>query len=244
MDFIISRTTKGTKSYPVHAHSNYEISFCLDNSGVLTSGGKQYHFSKGCIVVVPPLTQHTSASDTALDCIYLRGDFSLLFNTTEPIVLHDNPSQDGRQLATMIYNNRFGNSEFVSSLCDAYIHFILINMKTEDNIGKAVNEIIDKITNNALHHDISLAGILAESGYAEDYIRAHFSRITGKTPTAFLTDIRMRNACFLMETYKGALSLSEIAEHCGYTDYAHFSKKFKAFTGASPRSYAQRASEK
>jgi len=239
MNFIISRTSKGTTKFPPHSHSDYEISFCLNNSGVLTANGKQYPFSSGSIVIVPPGTVHTSCSDSVLDCIYLRGEFSLLFSISEPIILRDNESDDGRQLATMIFNNRFSNAEFVTSLCDAYIHFILINMKTEDNIGKAVKEIIEKLTLGSSNANLSASKILAQSGYAEDYIRSHFSRITGKTPTAFLTDIRMRNACFLIEAYKGTLTLSHIAELCGYSDYIQFSKKFKAFTGFSPRCYAQ-----
>lgn len=242
MNFIISRSPDGTKSYPLHRHSNYEISFCLENSGILTAQGKNYPFSKGCIVIIPPDTEHSSRSDTELDCIYLRGDFSLLFNTAAPLVLRDNAFEDGRQLATMIYNNRFSNAEFVSSLCDAYIHFILINMKTEDNIGKAVTEIVEKLTTDSSDANLSTSKILAQSGYAEDYIRSHFLRITGKTPTSFLTDIRMRNACFLMETYNGTLALSQIAERCGYNNYTQFSKKFKAYTGVSPRCYAQNKS--
>ena len=76
-----------------------------------------------------------------------------------------------------------------------------------------------------------------ESGYAEDYIRAHFKRITGKTPNEFLSGIRIKRACFLIETYRDSLSLSQISEQCGYTDYVYFSKKFKSVTGMSPKEY-------
>ena len=240
MNLIISRTTKGTKEYPFHKHSDYEISFCLDCEGVLRVDGKSYPFSTGNIIIVPPGTFHSSISEVALDCIYVRGDFSLLFDTNEPVILRDNTNGDGRKLAMLIYDNRFSNREYLLSLCDAYIHFIITNMKFEDTIGQAVNEIVQKITQNCFDPYIDIASFLKESGYAEDYIRSHFKKITGKTPIAFLTDIRIRHACFLAQTYGTTLTLSEIAERCGYTDYVYFSKKFKTVTGISPATYRER----
>ena len=62
-------------------------------------------------------------------------------------------------------------------------------------------------------------------------------RITGKTPVEFLTDVRIRHACFLMEFYGETLSLGQVAEQCGYNDYVYFSKKFKQAVGLSPRAY-------
>lgn len=85
--------------------------------------------------------------------------------------------------------------------------------------------------------EIDLIKILLTSGYSEDYIRACFKKITGKTPTDFLTDVRIKHACYLIDIYKDTLTLSEIAEQCGYVDYIYFSKKFKTVMGMSPRVY-------
>ncbi len=240
MNLIISRTEKGIKEYPFHKHSDYEISYCLGKKGVLKANGKEHSFYEGNIIVVPPGTTHSSVSEEYLDSIYIRGEFSILFNAEEPIILRDNSSGDGRQLATLIYNNRFSSREYLASLCDAYIHFIAANMKLEDSIGRAVNDIVHKITEHSLIDSINIESILKESGYAPDYIRYHFRKITGKTPIAFLTDIRMRHACFLIETFGSTLTLAEIAQNCGYTDYVYFSKKFKSFTGMAPTEYKNR----
>ena len=85
--------------------------------------------------------------------------------------------------------------------------------------------------------DLDLAALLRESGYAEDYIRAGFKRVMGMTPTAFLIQMRIRHACYLIDTFRNTLSLSEIGERCGYVDYVMFSKKFKEVMGMSPRAY-------
>lgn len=101
----------------------------------------------------------------------------------------------------------------------------------------SVKKIIAEISQNAFDPQIDLAFILSKSGYSEDYVRSCFKKITGKTPNEFLTDIRIKHACFLIDIYKNALSLSEIAERCGYLDYVYFSKKFKSVMGMSPREY-------
>ncbi|MBQ9760845.1 MAG: AraC family transcriptional regulator, partial [Clostridia bacterium] len=67
--------------------------------------------------------------------------------------------------------------------------------------------------------------------------RSCFKKITGKTPNEFLTEIRIKHACYLIDIYQDNLSLSEIAEKCGYLDYIYFSKRFKLVTGISPREY-------
>ncbi len=75
------------------------------------------------------------------------------------------------------------------------------------------------------------------SGYSEDYVRAMFKKSTGKTPIGLLTEMRINHACLLIDMYKKTLSLSEIAEKCGYTDYIYFSRRFKELVGVSPLKY-------
>ena len=102
---------------------------------------------------------------------------------------------------------------------------------------RSVKKITDEISQNAFDTQIDLTLILSKSGYSEDYIRSCFKKITGKTPSEFLTDVRIKNACFLIDIYKNKISLSEISERCGYLDYIYFSKRFKSVMGLSPREY-------
>ena len=100
-------------------------------------------------------------------------------------------------------------------------------------VGNIMNEIADKFYD----YNINITNLLKKSGYAEDYIRSYFKKITGKTPIAFLHDIRIKHAVFLIEVYSKILSLQQISDQCGYTDYVYFSKKFKSITALSPKEY-------
>ena len=137
----------------------------------------------------------------------------------------------------MIHRKRFENEEYVTTLINAFVSHILQNIETSDELSLAVKKVINEITENFSDCNINLGQFLKQSGYAEDYIRSQFKKMTGKTPTKFLNEIRVSHACFLADIYKNALSLNAIAEKCGYTDNLYFSRCFKKIKGMSPREY-------
>lgn len=237
MNLQINCTQDGVKTYPMHKHSNYEIMLYLQGTGYLRTPNNDYSFSPGSIIIVPPGTEHGSISENGFKNISVNGKFENLLQFEDTVTLFDNAQNEGKMLATMIYNNRHKNSAYISKLCSSYIHFILQYISVADNINISVNKIICEIENNFYDCNISLRRLLQKSGYAEDYIRSQFKKVTGKTPNAFLTDIRIKHAVFLIDIYTNTLSLQQIAEQCGYTDYVYFSKKFKSIMGISPKQY-------
>jgi len=139
------------------------------------------------------------------------------------------------QIAYHLYRTR--NHPSLVVLCTAFIHLILQYISAADHLSASVHHMISEIENNFYDHNINLRHLLQKSGYAEDYIRAHFKKVTGKTPNSFLTDIRIKHAAFFIDIYANTLSLQQIAEQCGYTDYVYFSKTLKSILGVSPKEY-------
>ena len=152
-------------------------------------------------------------------------------------MITDNPEGEGLLLAHMIYNNRHANTEYVMTLINAFIHFLLQSIKIDNELLLAIHNISREIANSFYDSDLNPCSLLNKSGYAEDYIRAQFKKIIGKTPTQLLNETRINHACYLIDTYKNHLSLSEIAEKCGFDDYVYFSRTFKRIKGISPRAY-------
>ena len=243
MKLNINRTGKGIITYPLHSHTEYEIMHYVSGEGVLRAETGDIPFSPETIVIMPPNLVHGSTSENGFVNISISGNFNSKFSFKEPIVLLDNEKREGKLLAEMLYSNRFGNEDFISSLCETYILFLLSNLTIESDIDRAVNGIITEILGKAFRSDFEPIEALIKSGYAEDYIRNRFKAKTGKTPTRFLTDIRIKRACFLIEVYKNSYSLAEISEQCGFTDYIYFSKRFKSITGLSPAEYKKRIKE-
>lgn len=226
---------------PSHKHNHFEILIYSKGNGVLQTNGQNIAVSPGKIAIIPPGTMHSGkASDTEFERIYIGGDFSPFFSLSAPIVIADNPSGEGALLAKTIYANRHSNQDYLSALINAFAHFLMQNIKMENEVFSATNSIIEKLSNDFFNSNINVRDILKNSGYAEDYIRAQFKKITGKTPNRFLAEIRINHACSLIDIYKHSISLSEIAEKCGYTDYIYFSRRFKQIKGISPRQYSEK----
>ena len=237
MSYTINRTQGGVIQYPMHTHKNYEIMLYLDGKGYMRTELGNIPFEVGTIVIVPPNIKHGSISENGFRNISIEGDFEAYFGFDTVKSFEDNETQEGKMLAEMIYENRYGNDTYLASLCTAYVCFLMQRFELDSAMQRSVKKITDEISQNAFDPQIDLTLILSKSGYSEDYIRSCFKKITGKTPNEFLTDIRIKNACFLIDIYKNKISLSEISERCGYLDYIYFSKRFKSVMGMSPREY-------
>lgn len=234
MSYLINITKEN--SYP-HKHKNYEIVIYIKGNTPLCVGDEEIFVSAGQIVIIPPGTIHYSKFGNKAERIYISGEFNQVFNLTSPVAISDNAEKEGLSLAKMIYKNRYENPDYVAALCNAFAHFLLQNMKMDDSISLAIKEIVHEITENFYDCNFDLGAVLQKSGYAEDYIRAQFKKTTQKTPIEFLTSVRIRHACYLIDIYRNSLSLAQIAEKCGFTDYVYFSRRFKQVIGVSPQKY-------
>ena len=228
---------KITTSCVEHKHSCYEIIFYRKTKGTFFLCNETIPITSGKFIIVPPNTVHASQYEGEAETFFIQEDLQYIFSFPFPVVVSDSSEKEGEFLVNMIFKNRFSNPEYCKSLLNALAHFLLQNKKTEKKTEVAIREIENKIFENFSDSNINLKQILRQSGYAEDYIRAKFRGFTGKTPVEFLTHIRIKHACFLIEVYKDVLSLAEISERCGYTDYSFFSRRFRSIMGVSPSRY-------
>lgn len=235
MNYIINRKESNV---PNHKHKDYEIIVYTKGSGTITMNSQSFDVSPGKIIIVPPEQFHLSSNASEnFERIYIMGDFSQFILPDSPTLILDNPEKEGLSLATMIYNNRYADQEYITALINAFLHFLLQNIKLDDRIYLTVKNISEYIISNFHDCDINLHALLENSGYAEDYIRSQFKKIMHQTPIEFLTKIRISHARYLIDIYKSSYSMTEIAEKCGFNDYPYFSRRFKHITGVSPKQY-------
>jgi len=233
------KTTVGfvTLSAREHKHNYYEIIFYRNGTGKFYFSEKHLPIAPGKFIIVPPNTIHASKYDDTAETIYIKGEFKHIFSFSSPVEVFDDNEHSGSFLAEMILKNKFSPPEYLDSLANTLAHFLLQNIRTEKSTSSALHGIVSEISENFFDSGLNPNELLRKSGYAEDYIRAQFKLFTGKTPIEFLTAERIAHACYLIEIYGDTLSLAEIAEKCGYTDYIYFSRRFKQLMGTSPKNY-------
>lgn len=84
----------------------------------------------------------------------------------------------------------------------------------------------------------SLADTARYFGYSPSYLSRMIHDSTGKTFNTIITQIQMERGRKMLDS--GKSSLTEIALEVGCFDTSHFSKKFKAVYGVSPRQYLEK----
>ena len=221
-----------------HLHvRDYEILVYTKGHGLLHLGETRIPFSPGTIVILPPGHPHISLSEEEFGRIFISGDFASLLPLTRPTVVNDTPEGDGILLARLLYRNRLRGTDYLTALLSTLLSYLRDSTEGEGVRDPAVRTITNAITEGFFDPRLDLGGLLRESGYSEDYIRARFKRATGKTPVQYLTETRISHACLLIDMYRDTLSLSEIATRCGFTDYLYFSRRFREVMGMPPQEY-------
>jgi AraC-like DNA-binding protein len=80
-----------------------------------------------------------------------------------------------------------------------------------------------------------LAQFASHAGLSVSHFSELFRKNTGQSPMAYFTQLRIRNACRLLDLTTG--SISKVAESAGYSDPYYFSRIFKQVMGIPPEKY-------
>ena len=236
-NFRSSITKPNTTKYPLHQHPDWEIMYYLKGEGYLATASEEIAFKPATIIIVPPKMVHGSVCDDGFVNISIGGDFGHLFMFDSIVVQQDNDARDGERLSRLIFENRFADKGYLSALCNAYSHFLLKNATYEKKINREIKRIVEAITSNFFDPRFDVTHLLHKSDYTEDYIRAEFKKIVSRSPVDFLAQTRIDHAKKLLEIYGASISVSQVAEDCGFEDPVYFSRRFKQFTGISPTQY-------
>ncbi len=87
--------------------------------------------------------------------------------------------------------------------------------------------------------EMTVTGLAELTHYSERQFLRLFKEATGYRPMQYITRLRIHTARRLLcET---ELSVTEIAERCGYTDSSYFTRVFQQNCGISPRAYRKDA---
>ncbi len=262
-DFWIEhRYTASNYKLPYHYENTYQIVFLLAGKILYQVGEKEYEVSKGGMIVLNTLEEHTlkvleypyeryviqirpdffqhEVKYPEVIAVFIKrpANFSHLLTVTEPVwdYLYDVI----REMEKEYLNRKKYWEMYVGA--DLRRMFITIfrecagalsMMKIGSGVTLAYN-----VMNYLNHHfaeDINVNSIAAALFLNRDYISHVFKDETGYSVMAYVISLRMNRAKLLLaETDR---SITDIATECGYTDFTYFSKQFKKHTNLSPSKF-------
>jgi transcriptional regulator GlxA family with amidase domain len=89
-----------------------------------------------------------------------------------------------------------------------------------------------------LDRSVSIDRLAALVGLSRRQLERQFVAGTGKSPQAFIAELRLRYADWMVRATR--LPQTEIAQRCGFADSSHFARNYRAHFGVTP-SAARRA---
>ncbi len=108
------------------------------------------------------------------------------------------------------------------------------SLETEVKDNDRINIIFNYVKNN-FQEDIPLIEIADMVSMTVPSFCRYFKKITNKTFVQFVNERRLVHASKLLT--EQTMSISEVSFECGFNNFSHFNKSFKAFTGQNPSEY-------
>lgn len=241
----------------MHSHNYHELYFLLSGSRRYFVGHTIYDVSPGDIVIIPQNTLHrTSGKNAGYErfALYFSDEFISDFRkeinerayydllNMGCVYLGEAVKEKIKCILLEIEQEKIKNDIFSNSLIKKYLFeiFVLVircgSKKSEEVDAKTerIESVLCYINEN-FANNITLSALAKRAFMEETYFSKRFKAITGFCFSEYLNQVRINMAKELL--INSDLSISQIAEHCGFSGANYFGDVFKKRTNFSPLSY-------
>ncbi len=221
----------------------HDLTFVMGGKGEYTIDGVPYQVSEGDLLYIPPGFWREAKTDEndpmrlyAFNMLLFTADFkpAKLPLPLQCRIGHDAKLEHLLLRIKQIYALREATCQMqAAALFMEMISHLLILTGLIQGSGSdpRVQKAAAFVTENISRH-ISAAEIGAAVGLHPGYLNKLTMKHTGKTVSRFITSIRVNMAEDAI-AFEG-ITVSEAAEHFGFSDIYHFSKVFKKYKGYPP----------
>lgn len=150
----------------------------------------------------------------------------------------DRVKVDGYSADSVLFHGSFDSLETWL----AKVHLLLENLFSGSNVKRLTetDDILDRINRYIQEHfseQISLTQIADHFNYNSSYLSRIYKQAMREGLNEHITRIRIEAACQMLHGSK--MSISEIAEHCGFQTTKYFITVFKRMKGMTPKGWRE-----
>ncbi|MDV7139429.1 AraC family transcriptional regulator [Maribacter sp. TH_r10] len=246
-----------------HYHPEIELVYVNGGAGKRQIGSNLSYYTNGTLILVPSNLPHCGFTDELTGnrsetVIQMKMDFlgENFFNIPEMVKIQnlfemakggivffgETKQRLGKKMEAL---EHLSNFERLLSILDILhglgtteefrilnAHGYSLEADTKDN--DRINIVFNYVKNN-FKDEITLQEISDMVSMTIPSFCRYFKKITNKTFVQFVNEYRLVHASKLLA--EQPLSITEVCFECGFNNFSHFNKSFKAFTGQNPSAY-------
>lgn len=218
------------------SHNTHELIYFINGEGKTTINGNNYSYFPHniCFTKTGDFRDHFCEKETDYICVrFLTSSDDILLKSGVYSCKNDDIFLLFKQI-----QKEFSQKDFrYFDICNLKTNEIILHLsrlQTTENTDQSIYNLVKQIDSTLLYNK-SLQEMADSLNYSYDHFRHKFKAITGKSPTDYIINKRIENACELLE--KDIYSCTEIALMCGFSSSAQFSSLFKKKMGLTPNQY-------
>ncbi|NNF18408.1 MAG: helix-turn-helix transcriptional regulator [Flavobacteriaceae bacterium] len=246
-----------------HYHPEIELVYVQGGSGKRQIGSHISYYSDGDLILIgsnlphcgftDKLTGNESETVIQMKQDFLGSDFfqipemkniQALFELAKSGVAFNGSTKlkIGQKIEVMEYQNDFQRLlsilNILNELGRSKEYKVLnaegFSMETDIRDNDRINKVFNHVKNH-FQEDISLEEMADMVSMTIPSFCRYFKKIANKTFVQFVNEYRLVHASKLLA--EKPMSITEVCYECGFNNFSHFNKSFKAFTGQNPSEY-------
>lgn len=249
----------------LHRHDYFELVYVYRGCYVNRTQEQILHLTQGDLMLLNPNVLHSPYCEYDTDVVFniiikkefisntvvpIMGDSPLFLNffidplyrgdtTQKYLYFHRNSAQIclfAQQIITEYINlQRFTD---VMMECALTSLFAQLAREYDNTLGQRsgdsmIYEILSFISQNCL--TVTLEALSEKFSYSKSHLSRLIKKQTGQSFSEIVHDQKMKRVLLYLETT--SLSVTEIAQFCGFSDMKHFNQSFKTSFGKTPSQY-------
>jgi AraC-like DNA-binding protein len=234
--------------------NQFVLIYCLEGRGWFQSGTQEYAVRENQYFILPAGLPHAYGADEndpwTIYWIHFKGTQAPFFAAKQNRPMDVRPSLHSRisdriaLFEEIIRTLELGYSrENILYACTVFHHYLgsLHCIQQYRDVKKDESQQTDIVT-AAIHYmrenlekKLALGEMAEHAGFSTSYFSLMFHRRTGYAPLAYFKQLKIQQACKLLDTTD--MRINQICYKIGIEDPLYFSRLFSQTMGLSPRAY-------
>ncbi len=236
---------------------HYLIHYVYAGRGTYQTKGSTYDLCTGDAFLVYPHTEIIYRADDETPWEYAwvgftGSDAAMILRATDfsertPCIFQVKNGEEIRRQLLHIYDARGSGFEHAVEMAGRLYTTLALFLKSahrkesKNTASTYVQKSIEYISAN-YSYAITVEDIAAYVGLSRSHLFRSFTDAVGQSPKEYLTNFRMKQACYLLE--HSDLSVTAIANSVGFDNGLYFSRTFHRKKGMPPKEYRAAKKEK